>query len=74
MYYYCSLGCRYLLRVYPSVFCGNDFVDWLIAKGLAHSREDAVAYGQTLLEGRLFAHIMEEHNFYDEPYFYRFLH
>ena len=63
---------RYLIRVYPSVFSGNDLVTWLMEKGLARTREDAVVYGQTLLEGRLFAHILEEHNFYDESYFYRF--
>lgn len=59
--------------MYPSVFCGSDFVDWLVTKRLAMSRNDAVGYGQALLDGRVLAHVMEEHNFYDEPYFYKFL-
>ena len=64
---------RYLLRVYESVFTGSDLVDWLLEKNVVKTREDAVQYGYSLLQGRVLAHVSEEHYFHDEPYFYRFL-
>ena len=47
-------------------------MDWLMRKGVAKDREDAVQYGQSLLVGRVIAHVSQEHNFHDEPYFYQF--
>lgn len=40
---------------------------------LAGSREDAIHYGETLFEGHLIVHITQEHYFYDEEYFYKFV-
>lgn len=64
---------RFLFKQYRAVFCGNDLVSWMVARGLAQSRETAVTYGQNLLEGRVIAHVEEEHYFHDESFFYRFL-
>ena len=64
---------RYHFKTYQSVFKGSDFVDWLMRHELAESREDAVHYGETLLEGHLIVHVSNEHHFHDEDYFYKFV-
>jgi predicted permease len=64
---------RYYFQVYNSVFSGSEFVDWMLDKGLADTRDDAVSYGQTLMNGRILAHVKCEHNFHDENYYYEFL-
>ena len=69
----CVCVCRYYLRLYESVFTGSDLVDWLLDRQLAETREDAVQYGQSLMFGRVIAHVVDEHYFHDEPYFYKFL-
>ena len=62
---------RYHLRTYQEVFTGTEFVDWLISKRLAFSREDAVTYGDILLQGQVIEHVFQEHYFHDENYFYQ---
>ena len=54
------------------MFQGKELVDWLIEYGLANTRMDAVVYGNYLLLGRVIQHCVEEHYFYDLPYFYQF--
>ena len=54
------------------MFSGKDMVDWLIERGIVNNREDAVQYGQSLLLGRVIAHVQGEHYFHDFPYFYEF--
>ncbi len=63
---------RFLLRTYDTVFSGVDLVDWLVRKGVVKDREAGVQYGESLLVGRVVAHVSNEHYFHDEPYFYRF--
>ena len=62
---------RYHLRTYEDVFTGVELVDWLLAMQLADSREDAVSYGEILLQGQVIEHIFQEHYFHDENYFYQ---
>ena len=62
---------RYHLRVYENVFTGTELVDWLLTKQLVNSREDAVNYGDILLQGQIIEHAFQEHNFHDENYFYQ---
>ncbi|XP_013387378.1 integral membrane protein GPR155 isoform X2 [Lingula anatina] len=63
---------RFRMRVYRSVFTGEDLVKWLLEVGLAIDTLDAVAYGQKLVLGRVIVHVKAEHNFYNLPYFYKF--
>ncbi|XP_064401866.1 lysosomal cholesterol signaling protein-like [Halichondria panicea] len=63
---------KFLLRTYDTVFSGVDLVDWLVRKGVVKDREAGVQYGESLLVGRVVAHVSNEHYFHDEPYFYRF--
>ena len=46
-------------------------VDWLLSKQIANSREDAVSYGDILLQGQVIEHVFQEHYFHDENYFYQ---
>lgn len=64
---------KYRFRTYNKVFCGTSFCDWMIEVGLCRDRGEAVSYGQKLLKGQVISHVMEEHDFHDMPYFYRFL-
>ncbi len=62
---------RYRLNVYPRCFVGTETVDWLMQTQKA-TREEAIRLGQTLLEQGVIHHVLDEHPFEDEYYFYRF--
>lgn len=62
---------RYKLKLYQRCFLGNEAVDWIIKK-VKVSREDAIALGQKMLEKGIFEHVTDDHQFKDEPLFYRF--
>ena len=64
---------RYYFKTYESVFTGSVFVDWLLEKEVVKTREEAVEYGDSLMLGRVIAHVANEHYFHDEQYFYKFL-
>jgi small-conductance mechanosensitive channel len=62
---------RHRLRSYPHAFVGSEAVDWLVMReGL--SREDAVELGQRLVADGIIHHVLDEHDFRDGNFFYRF--
>jgi small-conductance mechanosensitive channel len=62
---------RHLLSVHRSCFVGREAVDWLVsAEDL--TRAEAVALGQRWIEIGLIQHVLDEHDFRDGYYFYRF--
>lgn len=63
---------RFRLKTYEQVFDGTVFVDWLIESELVTDREEAVEFGNILLQGRVIEHCLGEHFFQDSPYFYQF--
>ncbi|KAG0338314.1 vacuolar membrane-associated protein iml1 [Podila humilis] len=64
---------RWHLRVYNSVFLGNEVVDWLIHNfSDIDSREDATDFGKKLFDKGLFIHCLGKHHFMDGHYFYQF--
>lgn len=63
---------KYHLKTYKECFVGKEFVDWLIAKGEARNRVDAVDLGKHLVEAGVIGHVVSDHNFKDEFLFYRF--
>ncbi|KAG0342572.1 vacuolar membrane-associated protein iml1 [Podila horticola] len=64
---------RWHLRVYNSVFLGNEVVDWLIHNfNDIDTREDATDFGKKLFEKGLFIHCLGKHHFMDGHYFYQF--
>lgn len=62
---------KYRGTVYRKCFVGTEFVDFLIAEYSVGSRTEAVEIGNTLNGLGLFHHVAYEHNFKDEPLFYR---
>ncbi|KAG0089778.1 vacuolar membrane-associated protein iml1, partial [Podila epicladia] len=64
---------RWHLRVYNSVFLGNEVVDWLIHNfNDIETREDATDFGKKLFDKGLFIHCLGKHHFMDGHYFYQF--
>jgi hypothetical protein len=64
-------GRSYLGRNYASCFIGRDAVDWMAGR-YRLEREDAVALGQRLFDLGLLHHVLDEHEFIDGYFFYRF--
>ncbi|XP_050671839.1 integral membrane protein GPR155 [Leptidea sinapis] len=63
---------RWRMRTYRGVFRGASLVRWLVACGLASDAAAAVVYGRHLVDGRLIAHVHNQHHFTDSPLLYRF--
>jgi hypothetical protein len=61
----------YLGKTYAKSFVGNEAVDWLM-KRYELSRGSAEGVGQSLLELGELHHVVDEHGFVDEGFFYRF--
>ena len=47
---------KYHLTTYKQAFVGREFVDWLISRGEASSRIEAVEIGKQLLDAGVFRH------------------
>lgn len=63
---------RYRLRVYPDCFVGSEAVDWLV-QTQDLSRVQAVQVGRRLVRRNIIRHVLDDQNFADEYYFYRFV-
>ncbi|XP_061715294.1 lysosomal cholesterol signaling protein [Cydia pomonella] len=63
---------RWRMRTYRGVFRGACLVRWLRSCGLAKDEAEAVAYGRHLLDGRLIAHLNNNHHFTNSPLLYTF--
>ena len=62
---------RWHFKMYHRVFIGSDAVQWMLRAFLdIETHEDAVAFGNTLLERGLFEHVKKSHKFLDGHYFY----
>ena len=62
---------RYGLKTHAKVFLGSEAVSWLIQHEKATLAE-AIAIGQLMIEQNIIHHILDEHDFKNEPLFYRF--
>ena len=62
---------RYGLKTYERVFLGSEAVSWLIQYEKATLAE-AILIGKLMIEQNIIHHILDEHNFKNEPLFYRF--
>ena len=64
---------RYYLKIYENCFLGNEMVDWILKNiSRVKTREDAVLFGQEILEEGYFDHVVKEKPFKDQELFYRF--
>jgi len=61
------------LRRHQAAFWGDELTSWLIEYGLAHTRQEAEAFGRHLLRGRVIRHVDDHLDFYDGKYVYTFL-
>ncbi len=62
---------RYKLKTYPKCFVGSEAVTWM--KGnLNLSVQQAVELGQRLIDENWIHHVVDEHDFQNEFFFYRF--
>lgn len=61
----------YLGKTYPNSFVGGEAVEWLM-KRYALARGEAEDVGQSLVDLGVLHHVVDEHGFVDEGYFYRF--
>lgn len=60
-------------KIHPHCFLGSELVSWLIeAFDDIDSREDAIMYGQSLMDKGLIRHVEQRHGFLDGHYFYEF--
>ncbi|KAL1922356.1 uncharacterized protein VTP21DRAFT_9895 [Calcarisporiella thermophila] len=60
------------LRLFEAVFIGTEFVDWLIREFTdIDTREEAIFFGNQLMERGLFVHARGHHTFLDGHYFYQ---
>lgn len=65
---------RYRMKTYQNTFVGSSAVDFLVNRGHASSREEAVKIGRLLSKKlKLFEHIARQHEFKDARLFYHFL-
>ena len=62
---------RWHLRLHPNCFHGEEFTNWLLhnVKSIS-TREEAVEFGNQLMEEGLFEHVNGRHGFKDGNYFY----
>lgn len=59
-------------KKHQNSFIGAEMVNWLITNfGDINTREEAVEYGQSLMEEGLFVHVLNKHGFLDGHYFYQ---
>lgn len=60
-------------KTHAYCFLGSELVSWLIESFEdINNRDEAVSYGQTLMEKGLFKHVENRHRFLDGHYFYEF--
>ena len=62
---------RFRLKTYPACFIGKAATDWLMQR-YRLSRPLAVKLGERLVAAGLVRHVLDEHDFKDADYFYRF--
>jgi len=61
------------LRRHTAVCFGSELVTWLVERGLAQTRQEAVSQGRHLLRGRVIRHVDDHLDFYDGRFLYTFL-
>lgn len=62
---------RFHFKLFKNVFLGSEAVEWLMINERA-TREEAILMGELMLQQGIIHHVLDEHNFKDEPLFYRF--
>jgi len=58
-------------RRYKMCFIGSEFVTWLVNKNIKLSRQEAVDYGQQLMDKHVLHHVCSSEPFRDGEFYYR---
>lgn len=61
----------YRFKTYPCCFIGVEAAEWL-QRTYSISRQEALAFGSSLVTRRVIHHVANDHDFKDEHLFYRF--
>ena len=61
----------YRFKTYPCCFIGAEAAEWL-QRTYSISRQEALAFGSSLIARRVIHHVTNSHDFKDEQLFYRF--
>jgi len=64
---------QWYFRTYENCFVGREAVDWMVSNKYAKTRTDAVFLGKRLVYKGEITHVVQEHDFEDGYYFYRFV-
>ena len=59
------------MKLFRHVFTGQEMVEWLLRRGLAADRTEAIKYGRRLVDGRVVRHLRQQHHFHDRHLFYQ---
>ena len=62
---------NYKFKTYHKCFVGNEAVEWM-RTNLSLSTEQAIRLGQRLIDEKLIHHVVDQQNFANEFFFYRF--
>ncbi|EGD80041.1 hypothetical protein PTSG_10315 [Salpingoeca rosetta] len=62
----------YHMKTFHHVFEGCELVDWLIDHQYVQNRDDGKTLGTALLQAGFIHHVVNEHEFEDKPFYYRF--
>ena len=66
----------YLLKTYKQCFVASHAVDYMVSSGISPNRIEAVRLGRELQQspalGQLWHHVVDEHDFDDKYFFFRF--
>ena len=63
---------RYKFKTYKKCFIGTEAIKVIIKLNLASNGDDAIAFGNKLIETNIIQHVTNKHLFKNEKLFYRF--
>ena len=63
---------RYKFKTYKQCFIGADAIKVMISLNLASNVDEAIVFGNKLIESNMIQHVTKEHSFKNEKLFYRF--
>ena len=55
----------YHFRTYPKCFVANEMATWMVDKGHAADRNEAIKLGRALVENYMIEHVCRDHTFKD---------
>ena len=63
---------KHNFKTYPNSFIGSEAIPHILDLGLAEDEDEAIEFGQQLIESNIIRHVVNEHSFKNGHYFYQF--